>query len=80
MIKEPSSCNVSDCSVFVGIDTNRGNDEFLNVYMEANAEAWVAVGFSNSANMVSVWRRRGGGGGGGGGLQLQWKEGGWGLQ
>jgi hypothetical protein len=53
IMKEPSSCNVSDCSMFVSIDTNEGNEEYLNFYIEGDASAWVAVGFSSTPNMVS---------------------------
>ena len=50
--KEPSSCTLSDCNIFVGIEVNHGNSSFLNFYIEGNAEGWLAVGFTASPNMV----------------------------
>lgn len=38
--------------MFVGIDTNGNNRDYLDVYMEATAEAWVAVGFTKTPDMV----------------------------
>ena len=43
----------SECNLFVGIDTNEGDSDFLDVYLEGSASTWVAVGFSTSNNMVS---------------------------
>lgn len=40
--------------MFVGIDNNNVTDEFLDIYMEGETEAWLAVGFSDTRNMVSV--------------------------
>ncbi len=50
----PEGCSRADCNVFIGIDTNAGDDRFLDIYMEGTAEGWVAVGFSDSPNMVNV--------------------------
>ena len=50
----PEGCaSPSACSIFVGIDTNAGNNAYLDVYLEATAQAWVAVGFSTTRSMVS---------------------------
>ena len=53
MFKTPDSCDVSDCTVYVGIAVNEGNSDYLDFYIEGDAEAWVAVGVSNSPSMVS---------------------------
>ena len=50
----PTNCDPSTCDIFVGIDTNAGNPGFLDIYMEGNAQGWVAVGFSDSRNMVGI--------------------------
>ncbi len=52
-ILSPTNCSPADCDLFIGIDTNAGDDGFLDIYMEGTAEGWVAVGFSETANMVS---------------------------
>ena len=49
----PTGCSPADCDLFIGIDTNAGDDGFLDIYMEGTAEGWVAVGFSETADMVS---------------------------
>ncbi len=49
----PTSCSRASCDLFIGIDTNTGDDGFLDIYMEGTAEGWVAVGFSETPNMVS---------------------------
>ena len=50
----PEGCSRADCNVFIGIDTNTGDDGFLDIYMEGTAEGWVAVGFSETASMVGT--------------------------
>ena len=52
-IRDPPGCAPSECDLYVGIDTNTGNAEFLDIYIEGNAQGWVAVGFSDSRDMVS---------------------------
>ena len=52
IFRSPSNCDPSACDIFVGIDTNTGDARFLDIYMEGNAQGWVAVGFSDSRNMV----------------------------
>ncbi len=52
-ILSPTGCSRADCDMFIGIDTNTGDNGFLDIYMEGTAEGWVAVGFSETANMVS---------------------------
>ncbi len=53
-ILSPTGCSRADCDLFIGIDTNTEDNGFLDIYMEGTAEGWVAVGFSETANMVSV--------------------------
>ena len=50
---QPEGCNISDCDLYIGIDTNTGDNRFLDIYMEGDAAGWVAVGFSETGNMVS---------------------------
>ena len=54
VFKTPSSCDRSDCTVFVGIERNAGNQDYLNFYIEGEAGAWVGVGFSSTPNMVRL--------------------------
>ena len=50
----PNGCSPpSSCDLFVGVDTNLGNTTYLDVYMEGTAQGWLAVGFSETADMVS---------------------------
>ena len=53
IFSSPAGCAPSACDIFVGIDNNT-NPSFLDIYMEGNAEGWVAVGFSDTRNMVKV--------------------------
>ncbi len=52
-ILSPTGCSRADCDLFIGIDTNTGDNGFLDIYMEGTTEGWVAVGFSETPNMVS---------------------------
>ena len=40
------------CDLFVGIDINKGSNSYLDIYMDGNAHGWVAVGFSDTPDMV----------------------------
>ena len=55
-ILSPTGCSRASCDLFIGIDTNTGDNGFLDIYMEGTAEGWVAVGFSETPNMVSKYR------------------------
>ena len=52
--RTPEGCNVTNCTTFVGIDTNTGNPGILDIYMEGEALGWVAVGFTATRNMVII--------------------------
>lgn len=54
VFSSPAGCSPSDCDFFIGIDTNTANPDFLDIYMEGSTQGWVAVGFSDSPNMVST--------------------------
>ena len=54
IFRDPEGCEVSACTTFIGIDTNQGNSDYLDIYMEGSTQGWIAVGFSESANMVSI--------------------------
>lgn len=45
-------CNRTDCDLYIGIAVNSGDPGFIDIYMEGTAEGWLAVGFSDSMNMV----------------------------
>ena len=55
IFRSPANCDPSTCDIFVGIDTNTGNPGFLDIYMEASTQGWVAVGFSDSMSMVRIF-------------------------
>ena len=40
--------------MFVGISTNADNASFFDVYLEGEADGWVAVGFSETHSMVRL--------------------------
>ena len=50
----PPNCmpSAADCDVFVAIDTNTGDPDYLDIYLEGMAGGWVAVGFTETASMV----------------------------
>ena len=48
----PVNCDPNNCTYFMGIDTNEGNPFYLDVYLTAEIDGWVAVGFSESPDMV----------------------------
>lgn len=50
--RTPDGCIVSNCTTFIGIDTNTGDSGVLDIYMEGEALGWVAVGFTETRNMV----------------------------
>ena len=55
--RDPPGCDANiDCMYFVGLRANRANDTYLDVYLSGVADGWVAIGFSETANMVSQWR------------------------
>ena len=57
MVSIPEGCNISSvCNLFVGISTNEDNSSFFDFYIEGDANGWVAVGFSESRNMVGGLR------------------------
>lgn len=51
--RNPPDCAPSECDIFVGIDTNAGDSNYLDIYLEGEADGWVAVGFSSTPSMVS---------------------------
>jgi hypothetical protein len=42
----------------VGINTNAGNSDFLDIYLEGEADGWVAVGFSATSSMVRSYSKK----------------------
>ena len=51
--RNPPNCAPSQCDVFVGIGTNSNDTNYLDIYLEGQADGWVAIGFTNTADMVS---------------------------
>ena len=53
IFRNPAHCvNAYDCDIYIGIDTNSGDPNFLDIYMEGRTSGWLAVGFSDSISMV----------------------------
>ena len=52
IFRDPANCSPGQCTIFVGIDTNAGNSDYLDIYMEGESQGWVAVGFTATPNMV----------------------------
>ena len=52
IFREPEECDPSACNTFIGIDTNQGNSDYMDIYMEGATEGWIAVGFTKTPNMV----------------------------
>ena len=56
VLSEPAGCEVSYCTTYVSITCKKDDDDYVNIYMEGESSTWVAVGFSDSPNMVSsMW-------------------------
>ena len=49
---DPINCDPDNCDYFMGSDTNEGSPLYLDFYLTAEIQGWVAVGFSEAANMV----------------------------
>ena len=52
--RNPPDCIVSECEIFAGVDINDGNPSYLDIYLEGQAQSWVAIGFTDTPNMVST--------------------------
>jgi hypothetical protein len=61
ILRDPPACDPDTCNIYVGIDTNTQDPSFLDFYIQGEAQAWVAVGFSESPNMVGLYWGGGGG-------------------
>ena len=48
----PQGCIQSECNYFMGISDNIKNKDMLDFTLQGKAKGWVAVGFSETANMV----------------------------
>lgn len=51
----PKGCVPPLCDFFMGISTNDNNRSFIDFTLEGRANGWVAVGFSNTSNMVASY-------------------------
>ena len=54
IIQHQADCNPDTCILFIGMEANEGDSEYLDVYMQGSADAWLAVGFSATATMVRI--------------------------
>ena len=52
IFREPAGCVPSECDIFIGINTNTGNSGYLDIFLEGEAAGYIAVGFSDTADMV----------------------------
>jgi len=52
-MRSPEGCDPAQCDIFVGIDTNAGNPQYLDITLQGNSQGWIAVGFSATQNMVN---------------------------
>ena len=52
--RSPSGCARSSCDFFFAVQVNADNSSFLDLYMEGNANGWLALGFTTSPNMASL--------------------------
>lgn len=52
--RTPAGCNPEDCEYFMGIATNTATDEYLDFYLTAEIGGWIAIGFSDTANMLDA--------------------------
>ena len=57
--RDPPGCDANiNCMYFVGLRANEANNSYLDVYLSGEADGWVAIGFSETANMVSFRRQK----------------------
>ena len=49
----PAGCQRSTCDYFLVMGPNRINNSYIDIYLEGNAQGWLAVGFSEDRGMVS---------------------------
>ena len=54
-LTQPEGCARESCTVFVGINTSTTDEGYLDITLEGAASGYVAVGFSDSANMVGIY-------------------------
>ena len=54
-VVSPNGCTCSNCDLFIGFAINTGDNGFLDIYMEGSAAGWIAVGFSETPDMVGGW-------------------------
>ena len=50
--REPEGCVPPECTVFIGINNNTEDSGYLDIFLEGEANGYVAVGFSDTADMV----------------------------
>lgn len=50
----PEGCERRSCDYHVAMGVNEYDVNYLDIYMEANAQGWVAIGFSLDIPMVSI--------------------------
>ena len=48
-------CTGVQCDYYIAIRTNPMNENYLDFLLEGNATGWLAIGFSDTANMVPTY-------------------------
>ena len=54
--RDPTGCTSGaggNCNYFVGIQRNEDDTTYLDFHLEGQAAGWVAIGFSDTASMVT---------------------------
>ena len=55
IFRQPPECtDHTDCDIFIGMEPNEHDATYLDVYMQGEAAAYLAVGFSNTEDMVRI--------------------------
>lgn len=54
ILRSPVNCDRKECDTYINIaKSDEDGYKYLDIYMEARARAWVALGFSETPDMVS---------------------------
>ena len=48
----PDGCSRESCDYYVGFGPNTVNSDYLDIYLEGEADGWIALGFSENTQMV----------------------------
>ena len=48
----PDGCSRENCDYYVGFGPNTDDSDYLDIYLEGEADGWIALGFSENTQMV----------------------------